>query len=433
MIPRSDTDFIEIDSPWLDRRPSSWHASKVKRIAKVQLGKMLQPKARDKKDLFVDYARSATLQWNGLELDDVKQMWASPREIFHYSLKCGDLLISEGGDVGRSFLLKEDLSQLIYQNSINRIRLAAPGDIRFLGYWFYAIKHNRWIDIVCNRSTIGHYTAEKVGDTEVLVPPAKTQTAIADFLDRETARIDGLIQKEQRLLAMLEEKRTALISHVVTKGLRLNAELKDSGIEWVGQIPEDWVRSRLSAVCRFEQGKAHEPYVDDEGDFICVNSRFISTEGAKVKKCLKNLTPAKVNDVLMVMSDLPNGRALAKAFLVDEDNLYAVNQRVCRLRPTRIIPLYLYYLLNRNPHFLSYDDGHNQTHLPNAAFTQMPIFLPSDQQQQEIVSYLVNEEARFGALKSKITRAIGLLREKRTALISAAVTGKIEISEGSQV
>lgn len=301
-----------------------------------------------------------------------------------------------------------------------------------LRWLFYALSTLE-LDQGTEDAAIPGLSREKAYNKRLRFLETPQQTAIADFLDRETARIDGLIQKEQRLLAMLEEKRTALISHVVTKGLRLNAELKDSGIEWVGQIPEDWVRSRLSAVCRFEQGKAHEPYVDDEGDFICVNSRFISTEGAKVKKCLKNLTPAKVNDVLMVMSDLPNGRALAKAFLVDEDNLYAVNQRVCRLRPTRIIPLYLYYLLNRNPHFLSYDDGHNQTHLPNAAFTQMPIFLPSDQQQQEIVSYLVNEEARFGALKSKITRAIGLLREKRTALISAAVTGKIEISEGSQV
>jgi len=84
---------------------------------------------------------------------------------------------------------------------------------------------------------------------------------------------------------------------------------KDSGVEWLGEVPEHWEVTKLGRICKFESGKAHEPFIDDEGEFICVNSRFISTEGKTVKNCRENLSPALRNDVLAVMSDLPNGRA----------------------------------------------------------------------------------------------------------------------------
>lgn len=304
-------------------------------------------------------------------------------------------------------------------------------DPRFLSY---SCRSEQFIHSVISNSTGVSYPAinpSELGNLEILFPPRLQQSAIADFLDKETARIDTLILKEERLLKLLDEKRTAFISHAVTKGLDPSAALKDSGIKWLGEIPAAWPRSRLSVVADFEQGKAHEPYIDEDGDYVCVNARFISSEGAKVKKSRANLTPARANDILMVMSDLPNGRALAKAYIVRENDKYAVNQRVCRLRPKNVEPDYLYYLLNRNPHFLSYNDGHNQTHLPNSAFTQMPIFLPSRIEQKTIADALTKEDERFKALKSKITLAIDLLREKRTALISAAVTGKIEITKGA--
>jgi type I restriction enzyme S subunit len=103
----------------------------------------------------------------------------------------------------------------------------------------------------------------------------------------------------------------------------------------VGVIPADWEVKLLPDVLHFRSGKAHEQYISDSGDYVCVNSKFISTGGSVRKHSSANFSPARKGDVLMVMSDLPNGRALAKAYFVEADNTYAVNQRVCALTAYR--------------------------------------------------------------------------------------------------
>ena len=203
---------------------------------------------------------------------------------------------------------------------------------------------------------------------------------------------------------------------------------KDSGVEWLRQVPEHWRFELLTNVSRFQSGKAHEPFIDNDGDFICVNSRFVSTGGLSQKFCTQNLSPACVDDILMVMSDLPNGRALAKAFYSDRDEIYAVNQRVCIISPIACSPRFLFYLLDRNCHFLSHDDGINQTHLPNSAFTKFRFYLPPSSEQQAIALVLDRETARIDALIEKKTRFIELLREKRQALITHAVTKGLDPS-----
>lgn len=158
-----------------------------------------------------------------------------------------------------------------------------------------------------------------------------------------------------------------------------------------GVIPEDWCFKFLPEVCRFQGGKAHEQYISEYGNYICVNSKFISSDGAVVKRCKKNFSPAKANDILMVMSDLPNGKALAKAFIADRDKLYAVNQRVCSLTSYHDNPQYLFYFLNRNPYFLKFDDGVNQTHLLNRVFERCPVALPPTLKEQEAIAEALSD------------------------------------------
>ena len=200
------------------------------------------------------------------------------------------------------------------------------------------------------------------------------------------------------------------------------AEYKDSGIDLLGDIPTSWRIQPLLTVCDFQSGKAHEPYIDDDGEFICVNSRFVSTGGESLKFCNQNFSPAQPNDILMVMSDLPNGRALAKAYFVQEGEKLAVNQRVCILTPHNANPRFLYHLLNRNHLFLMHDDGANQTHLSNALFTKFPALLPPELEQEKIANFLDHETAKIDLLIEKQQGLIALLKEKRQAVISHAVT-----------
>jgi len=216
-------------------------------------------------------------------------------------------------------------------------------DGAFLGYMLRA---EWWISEVIARSVGVSYPAINASDLiglNVPVPAWHEQTQIARFLDHETARIDALIEEQQRLIELLKEKRQAVISHAVTKGLDPTAPMKESEISYLDKSPIHWRLKRLGDVVAFAQGKAHEPYIDDDGDFICVNSRFVSTEGKTQKYCSVNLTPASVNDILMVMSDLPNGRALARAYYVIENGRLAVNQRVCRITAEQANSRFLFY------------------------------------------------------------------------------------------
>lgn len=282
------------------------------------------------------------------------------------------------------------------------------------------------LDELSDDTAVPGLSREKAYQSLAPLPPLESQRRIAAFLDEKTAQIDGLIARKQALLERLAEKRQAIITQAVTKGLNPAAPMKDSGIEWFGQIPAHWEVKRLNSFCDFQSGKAHEPFIDPEGAYVCVNARFISTNGEVAKRCTENLSPATPGDILMVMSDLPNGRALARTFLVDDRDAYAVNQRVCRIRPHRGDARYFSHQLNRNPQLLRHDDGNEQTHLPNAAFKQLLLLEPPTEEQQQIVALLENTLDKLDALKLRVDASLDKLAEYRSALITAAVTGQIE-------
>ena len=197
---------------------------------------------------------------------------------------------------------------------------------------------------------------------------------------------------------------------------------KPSGLAWAPEIPVSWQEKKLGYIVLFTHGKAHEPYIDESGQHICVNSRFVSTNGLRVKYCTENHTPAAKFDLLMVMSDLPNGRALARAFHVTDGRSYAVNQRVCRITAMSANPRFLYYILDRNPDLLKKDDGANQTHLSSSDFQKLRLFLPSNSEQTQIARFLDHETAKIDTLIHEQKHLIELLKEKRQAVISHAVT-----------
>ncbi len=165
----------------------------------------------------------------------------------------------------------------------------------------------------------------------------------------------------------------------------------------------EWEEKPLIAVADYENGKAYEPHIIEGGRYIVVNSRFISTDGAIKKYSNEPICIAKRGDILMVLSDLPNGRALAKSYYVDADNLYAVNQRVCRLTPHSANGKFLCFLLDRHPNLLVFDDGKNQTHLKKNSVLQCLLKLPlSFDEQQRIADCLSSLDERIAAETSKL-------------------------------
>jgi len=149
-----------------------------------------------------------------------------------------------------------------------------------------------------------------------------------------------------------------------------------------------WDIRKLGDVCDFFNGQAHENCIVEDGNYKVINSKFIASEGLVFKQSDIALSPLFKNDIVMVMSDVPNGKALAKCFLVDVDDTYTLNQRICVIRSNSFDPKFLYYQLNRNKYFLSFDNGENQTNLRKNDILNCELFVPPLPEQQRIVSIL---------------------------------------------
>jgi type I restriction enzyme, S subunit len=162
----------------------------------------------------------------------------------------------------------------------------------------------------------------------------------------------------------------------------------------------------LGKSCEFFNGKAHEKDIDENGKYIVVNSKFISSDGNKFKRTNKQMFPLYKDDIVMVMSDVPNGKALAKCFIVDKDDTYSLNQRICCLRSKEFDTKYLYYQLNRHEHFLAFNNGENQTNLRKDDILDCPLIKPSMAEQIRLVKELDEAYSKLLIAKSNVTTNI---------------------------
>jgi len=194
-----------------------------------------------------------------------------------------------------------------------------------------------------------------------------------------------------------------------------------------GIIPIDWNSALLSEISDFENGKAHEQFIDDKGHFIVVNSKFISQEGRVAKYSKENLSPLVKGSIAIVMSDIPNGKALAKCFFIDKDNRYTLNQRIGSIIPFEEIDSdYLFYKLNRNKYFLSFDSGSGQTNLKKSEILDCPLALPPSKTEQSAIATALNDADAL------ITQLEKLIAKKR-AIKQGAMQELLRPKEGWEV
>ena len=223
---------------------------------------------------------------------------------------------------------------------------------------------------------------------------------------REQQKIADCLYSIDELITAHSQKHDALKAH--KKGLM--QQLFPAEGETVPKLrfPEfldagDWGEKPLGEVAKYENGKAHEQGISEAGHFIVVNSKFISTNGDVKKYADKGFCVAGKDDILMVLSDLPNGKALAKCFFVDADNVYTVNQRICKLTPNKAVSIMLFYSLNRKPYLLAFDDGVKQTNLKKDDVLDCPILLPKDiKEQQKIANFLSSLDELITAQAQKV-------------------------------
>lgn len=201
---------------WLDDVPAHWIVAPVKRHYSIQLGKMLQNRPTGLTDVEVPYLKAQHVQWSSVRIAEAPTMWASPHEIEQFGIRCGDLLVCEGGEGGRCGLVKEVEPGYIIQNALHRVRPSGNCTNDYLQYVMISIAKTGWLEAINNKATIAHFTVEKFGSLPIPLPPLPEQATIVEYLDKATADVDAAIARARRHVELLHEYRTRLIADVVT-------------------------------------------------------------------------------------------------------------------------------------------------------------------------------------------------------------------------
>lgn len=271
----------------------------------------------------------------------------------------------------------------------------------------------------------------------ILQPSFEEQRTIADFLDRETAKIDALIDKQDQLVATLREDRTATITHAVTKGLDPDAEMKDSGVQWIGELPRTWTAQRLSWL--FNTISSGTTPSGDRPEYYGGDINWVTTgelrESVIVDTVKKVTRQALVDHSALVVH--PTGALLIAMYGATIGRLgflgapACTNQACCVfVGPTTVETKFAFYALSAGrEHLILIASGGGQPNINQDKLRSLRIALPPMTEQRAIVDYLDAECIRIDALVEKATGVIAILREYRSALITAAVTGKIDVRE----
>lgn len=283
-------------------------------------------------------------------------------------------------------------------------------------------------------------SVELISNIGIPYPPFSEQTAIAAFLDRETTKIDALISEQEKLIAVLAEKRRATISHAVTKGISPNAPMKDSTIRWLEEVPAHWDVIPLKYLVELRSGATPSKDKHDywDGDVPWASAKDLKVE--KLGSTMNCITQKAVDEgvasligpgaVLVVV----RGMILARMFPVVETLVpMAINQDLKAVIPSnRLSASFLAWLLrgSASESLQRLDEaGHGTKALRMEAWTSMHLPIPPLAEQLEIASFLSEATAKLDVLGANAKRAIGLLKERRSALIAAAVTGQIDVRD----
>ena len=437
---------------WLGVIPSHWQRLKFKFASNEGKAFASGPFGSSIGSQFYRDIGVPVIRGNNLSLDAKKPKYnddgyvfldeSKADELANAEVIAGDLVFTARGTVGQIGLIPDkgilEWKRAILSANQLRFRNGNTGfNSVYLWYLFSSWVVRTQIALSSDSVAQPNLNLGSLKDLNLFKPLWKEQETIANFLDHETAKIDLLIEKQQGLIALLKEKRLAVISHAVTKGLNPNAPMKDSGVEWLGEVPEHWVCSGLKYYARIVDCKHITAEFYDEGIPLA--------SIGEVKEWAVNLQNAKCTSEKYYLDLIGGGRkpevgdiiysrnaTVGEAALVVKDMpLFAMGQDVCLIKlNNEISPEYILHVLKSLVVTQQLDlamVGSTFKRINVDDIRNFFMVFPSYTEQLQIVSELNRVVERYDSLTNKAESTISLMQERRTALISAAVTGKIDV------
>ena len=404
-LPRYES-YKDSGVKWLGEVPEHWEVKRVKNVANINMGQ--SPSSQDCNQ---DGNGTPFLQGNA----DFGETNPFPRHFCSVANKLsstGDILFSVRAPVGAI-----NISDQIY--GIGRGLCAfTPNKFNFVKFFFFALEIVKSeLFSVATGSTYEAVSVEQIANAIFIAPPIIEQNAIAQFLDQETAKIDNLIAEQQQLIKLLKEKRQAVISHAVTKGLNPDVPMKDSGVEWLGEVPEHWGIVRLRYLCKIETGDADTVDSNEDGSYpFFVRSPNIEKINRYTHDCEAILTAG-------------DGVGVGKVFHYF-DGKFCAHQRVYIFRQFEGVQGKFFFHYLKELFLRVVLEGTAKSTVDSLRRPMIADFLmtvPYIEEQSIIAEFLDKETAKIDNLIAESTNLISLSKERRSALISSAVTGKIDV------
>ncbi len=426
---------------WLGEIPANWEVKRLKAFASVQLSNVDKTSVEGQEA--VRLCNYTDVYYNERITPDLEFMSATAtrEQLRRFSLFAGDVLITKDSeswtDIAVSAVVTENLPDVLcgYHLAIVRPDDGCVG--AFLSRAFSAIGPRDQFRVAANGITRFGLGGDAIRTGLFAIPPEPEQRAIAAFLDRGTARIDALVAKKERLIGLLQEKRTALITHAVTKGLDPTVPMKDSGVEWLGEIPAHWEVAPVHARYEVALGKMLDAK-RVTGEFSGRYLRNVDVQWDVVNTDAlpeMDFAPSERERYSVRPGDLlvcEGGEVGRTAMWSGEAEPCFYQKALHRVRPRaeRDAPRFFYYLMYMVAKRGVFTGAGNQNTIDHLTAIQLKHyrfpFAPAEE-QRGIAAFLDRETAQIDALVAKVRTAIGRLRELRTALISAAVIGKIDV------
>lgn len=422
---------------WIGEVPEGWEVARIKRTAQIA----------------TDRCNTIPAGMTYIGLEDVESCSGQLKPTATTSRQSDDSTVGmfKEGDVLYGKLrpyLRKCITGPVDGTCSTEFLVLKPSSVlpAWLQNWLLSPDVNQQIEAGCDGAKMPRADWEHVGSIHIPAPDKAEQGVILAALDRETARIDALIQKKTRFITLLKEKRQALITHAVTKGLNPNVKMKDSGIEWIGQVPEGWAIPALKFLLStpITDGPHETPVPAEPQDgIVFISAEAVSSGRINFSKAWGYISRAdhkrysrkykpQQGDIYMVKSGATTGITA----MVEDNREFNIWSPLAAIRAnSETAPKFLLYAL-RSTEFqagvaLNWSYG-TQQNIGMNVLENLPLPIPPYKEQATIAATLDRETARIDALIGKAEQSITLLKERRSAFITAAVTGKIDVRNAAQ-
>ncbi len=425
-------------SEWMGGFPSHWVETSLKWYCDVTDGSHHSPKIRSNGEPFVSVTDVGV---NEINFEDCKKIsYDDYMRLVQEGCKpkVGEVLLTKDGTIGRAAIVKDDHPDFVILSSLGLLSPSTKLLNFYLYYYLISGVNVDQMNSLIHGSALRRMTISKIDNLLIMLPPVSEQMAIANFLDHETAKIDTLIEKQQQLIKLLKEKRQAVISHAVTKGLNPDAPLRDSGVEWLGEVPEHWKISKFGYVSMVVRGGSPRPAGDpllfngDYSPWVTVAEitkddeiYLTETETFLTKKGSDQCRVFSMGTLLISNSGATLG--VPKILKIDAN----ANDGVVGFESLALNHEFAYYYLSTLTEDIRerVKQGSGQPNLNTDIVKDIFVPIPPENEVEIIVADIRGKREQYKVLTEKAVRGIGLLKERRTALISAAVTGKIDVRD----